>query len=126
MYTWLELTYILRIELLLKFCLYFSCMHILDISGINEKFNIGIYCGTKDYFFCIVIGPDLHSYEGEEFHPCTILNRRIWLLYHITLNPEMNILPKETTTHTFSKYHKVSTLQILLKLHTCTGICILV
>ncbi len=23
----------------------------LDISGINEKFNIGIYCGAKDNFF---------------------------------------------------------------------------
>ncbi len=34
----------------------------IDVSGINEKFNIGIYCGAKDNFFCIFIGPDLHSH----------------------------------------------------------------
>ena len=34
----------------------------IDVSGINEKFNIGIYYGTNDNFFCIFIGPDLHSY----------------------------------------------------------------
>ena len=31
---------------------------IVDISGINEKFNIGIYYGAKDNFFCIFIGPE--------------------------------------------------------------------
>ena len=34
----------------------------IDVSGIKEKFNIGIYCGAKDNFFCIFIGSDLHSY----------------------------------------------------------------
>ena len=36
--------------------------HVLDVSGINEKFNIDIYYGAKDNFFCFSIGPDLHSY----------------------------------------------------------------
>ncbi len=35
---------------------------LIDVSGINEKFNIGIYYGTEDNFFCIFIGPDFHSY----------------------------------------------------------------
>ncbi len=35
---------------------------LLDVSGISEKLNIGIYRGTKDNIFCIFIGPDLHSY----------------------------------------------------------------
>ncbi len=34
----------------------------LDVSRINETFNIGIHYGAKDNFFCIFIGPDLHSY----------------------------------------------------------------
>ncbi len=34
----------------------------LDVSGINEKFNIGIYYGSTDIFFCIFNGPDLYSY----------------------------------------------------------------
>ncbi len=34
----------------------------LDVSGINEKFDIDIYYGVKDNFFCFFIGPDLHSY----------------------------------------------------------------
>ncbi len=35
---------------------------LLDISRMNEKFNIGIYCGAKDNFFCIFIGSDLQAY----------------------------------------------------------------
>ncbi len=35
----------------------------LDVSGINEKFNIGIYYSTTDNFFCNFIGPDFHSYS---------------------------------------------------------------
>ena len=35
--------------------------HRIDISGIIDKFNIGIYHGAKDNFFCIFIGSDLHS-----------------------------------------------------------------
>ncbi len=35
---------------------------VLNVSRINGKFNIGIYYGNKDKFFCIFIGPDLQSY----------------------------------------------------------------
>ena len=34
----------------------------IDVYGMNEKFNIGIYYGAKDNLFCIFIGSDLHSY----------------------------------------------------------------
>ncbi len=35
---------------------------IIDVSGINEKFCIGIFCDARGNFFYIFIGPDVHSY----------------------------------------------------------------
>ncbi len=38
-------------------------VYIIDVSGINEIFNIDICYGAKDNFFYIFIGQDLyHSY----------------------------------------------------------------
>ncbi len=59
---------------------------IIDVFGINEKFNIGIYCGTEDYFFGIFIGPDLNSYTKfpviREILSFLLLGKMISLLYH--------------------------------------------
>ncbi len=49
----------------------------IDVSGINEKFNIGIYYGTEDNFFCIFIGSDFQSYtqnkKGTQIVPPGVL-----------------------------------------------------
>ena len=74
-------------------------MALLDVSGINEKFIIGIYYGAKDNFFCFFFGPefDLASATGFLYHCADAVNRllitrRIWLFYHITFIPEMSIM----------------------------------
>ena len=41
---------------------YAGYLETIDVSGIIEKFNIGIYYGAKTNLFCIFIGQDLHSY----------------------------------------------------------------
>ena len=57
---------IVRVQSIITFL---NLLAILDISRINEKFNMGISYGAKDNFFCIFICPDLHSYTFETLWP---------------------------------------------------------
>ena len=91
----------------------------IDVSGINEKCNIGIYYGNKDNFIAFSLAQIFISIirsllSGKRF---SLLARRIYPFYHLTFIPETSNVPDlPDPIHVQKEYLQISKGEIIGKI----------